>query len=95
MRRVGRQDQAGSSSWQGEKAWDREGHEVARALRGGGEAPEHLEPAPPVLPALEQVTGWSKARPEPVEGADPAKQPHHPDRALFGGWRLNDWEGRK
>ena len=73
--------------WRAEKAWDREGYEVARALRSGGEAPEHLEPAPPVLPALEQVTGWS--------GADRAKQPHHPDRALFGGWRLKDWQGRK
>jgi hypothetical protein len=73
--------------WRAEKAWDREGYEVARALQGGGEAPEHLEPAPPVLPALEQVTGWS--------GADPARQPHHPDRALFGGWRLKDWQGRK
>ncbi len=73
--------------WRAEKAWDREGYEVARALRSGGEAPEPLEPTPPVLPALEQVTGWS--------GADPAKQPHDPDRALFGGWRLKDWQGWK
>jgi hypothetical protein len=73
--------------WRAEKAWDREGYEVARALRSGGEAPEPLEPAPPVLPALEQVTGWSRA--------DPAKQPRDPDRALFGGWRLKDWKGRK
>ncbi len=74
--------------WRAEKAWDREGYEVARALqREGGEAPAHLEPARPALPALEQVTGWS--------GADPDKQPHHPERALFGGWRLKDWKGRK
>lgn len=72
--------------WRAEKAWDREGYEVARALREGGAAPVHLEPAPPVLPALEQVTGWSKA--------DPGKAPHHPGRALFGGWRLKDWKGR-
>jgi hypothetical protein len=72
--------------WRAEKAWDREGYEVARAIRQG-EAPAHLEPAPPTLPALEQVAGWSKA--------DPAKAPHHPERALFGGWRLKDWDGRK
>jgi len=41
----------------------------------------------PALPALDQVTGWSKA--------DPAKAPHNPDRALFGGWRLKDWQKRK
>lgn len=36
--------------------------------------------SPPVdLPDLAQVTGWSKA-----SGAEP----HDPDRALFGGWRL-------
>lgn len=73
--------------WRAEKAWDREGYEVARAIRNGGEVPAHLERAKPVLLALEQVTGWSKA--------DGAKPPHHPDRALFGGWRLDDWKGRK
>jgi hypothetical protein len=72
--------------WRAEKAWDREGYEVASAIRHG-EAPAHLEPASPTLPALEQVTGWSKA--------DPAKAPHHPERALFGGWRLKDWEKGK
>jgi hypothetical protein len=73
--------------WRAEKAWDREGYEVARALRDGGEVPAHLEPARPILPALEQVTGWSKA--------DGSRPPHHPDRALFGGWRLDDWKARK
>jgi hypothetical protein len=34
------------------------------------------------LPDLAQVTGWSRA--------DPAKVPHHPDRALFGGWRVEE-----
>lgn len=79
-RRLGRK-------WRAEKAWDREGYEVARAAAEGGRAPDHLEPARPRLPALEQVTGWSKA--------DPAKVPHDPNVALFGGWRLKDWEGRK
>ena len=32
------------------------------------------------LPDLAQVSGWSKA--------DPAKEAHDPDTALFGGWRL-------
>jgi len=45
------------------------------------------EAPPPELPPLEQVTGWSKA--------DPGKKPHHPERALFGGWRLDDWKKRK
>ena len=38
------------------------------------------------LPDLAQVTGWSKA--------DPSKTPHHPERALFGGWRIEDMEAR-
>ena len=36
------------------------------------------------LPDLSQVTGWSNA--------DPEKTPHDPDRALFGGWRIEDIE---
>ena len=47
--------------------------------------PSRHEPPAPLLPALDQVTGWSKA--------DPAKTPHDPDVALFGGWRLKDWKG--
>ena len=38
------------------------------------------------LPDLAQVTGWSRA--------DPAKAPHDPDTALFGGWRMEDLERR-
>lgn len=82
--------------WRAEKAWDREGYEVARALGEGSAAPARLEPPAPALPALEQVTGWSKACPEPVERTQPgpadgaaAARP-----ALFGGWRLKDWDGR-
>lgn len=52
---------------------DREAFEVAeaarRAGRGAGASPH--APPPPALPDLAQVTGWSKARPEPVEGAKP------------------------
>jgi hypothetical protein len=39
------------------------------------------------LPDLAQVTGWSRA--------DPGKAAHHPERALFGGWRLEDMETRR
>lgn len=40
------------------------------------------ETPPPALPPLEQVTGWS--------AADPKKVKHHPEVALFGGWRIGD-----
>jgi hypothetical protein len=76
-----------SRKWIAEKRWDEEGYEVARADREGGEAPAYLEPPAPLLPALDQVTGWSKACPDPVEAARNARP------ALFGGWRLSDWEG--
>jgi hypothetical protein len=46
--------------------------------------PEHLPPRP-VLPDLSQVTGWSKAK--------VPKEDYDETRALFGGWRLKDWEG--
>ncbi|MBY8827413.1 hypothetical protein [Hephaestia mangrovi] len=52
--------------------------EPRRAARDGKDAP--------ILPALDQVTGWSKARPD--------KPPHHEDVALFGGWRIEDWQER-
>jgi hypothetical protein len=45
------------------------------------------EERPPPLPPLELVTGWSRA--------DPAKRKHHPERPLFGGWRIGDWQKRK
>jgi hypothetical protein len=38
------------------------------------------------LPDLAQVTGWSRA--------DPSKEAHDPDTALFGGWRMEDLERR-
>lgn len=59
---------------------DREAFDIAEAERRAAGGPSPFEPAPPPLPALDQVTGWSTA--------DPAKPPHDPRVALFGGWRL-------
>jgi hypothetical protein len=42
------------------------------------------EPAPLILPPLDQVTGWSKA--------DARKKPHREGGTLFGGWRIGDWK---
>jgi hypothetical protein len=39
------------------------------------------------LPDLAQVTGWSRA--------DPDKAPHDPERALFGGWRVEHMEAKR
>ena len=58
--------------------------DMADAERGGRSGLPQFEPKPPALPDLAQVTGWSHA--------DPAKAPHHPGRALFGGWRMEDME---
>lgn len=63
---------------------ERERFRVAEAARR--EAEERRQPVaepPATLPALDQVTGWSKAS---------GKAPHHAGRALFGGWRLGDGE---
>ena len=74
----------------------REAFEVAEAERmergeppwgPAGEAVRlGVDPAA-LLPDLAQVTGWSRA--------DPAKAPHDPGRALFGGWRIEDMEAKK
>ena len=63
--------------------------EAARRERGEAAWAEEGENEVPALPALDQVTGWSKANP------DRAKAVHNPDLALFGGWRLRDWEKRQ
>lgn len=75
--------------WVHEKAREAEDEATARALHyektGDWRLPE--EPAPPVLPALEQVTGWSKAA--------KVKVVHNPDLAMFGGWRINQWRKKQ
>lgn len=50
-----------------------------RALKKALDQVERRMARKPKLPALDQVTGWSKA--------DPDKVPHDETRALFGGWR--------
>ncbi len=65
---------------------EREKFRLAQAVRreAAERGPEDT-PEPPVLPDLAQVTGWSKAS---------GKPPHEAGRALFGGWRLENWEER-
>jgi hypothetical protein len=60
---------------------DRELFDRAQAARLAArtERPSPLEPPPPAMPDLGQVTGWSKATGRP---------PHDASRALFGGWRI-------
>ncbi len=64
----------------------REAYQLAEAARRDARsAPGPHEPPRPALPDLAQVTGWSKA--------DPHARVHDAERALFGGWRITDWEG--
>jgi len=84
--------------WTAEKAREAEDAALRRAAHAEPPGDWRLPEEPAIhLPPLALVTGWSKARPEPVEGAKPdrAKAVHNPDLALFGGWRLRDWEKRK
>ena len=62
----------------------REAFFVAEAARRAQGKPHLFGPL--VLPSLDQINAWS--------AADPTKRPHHAERALFGGWRLDDWEKR-
>jgi len=77
--------------WTAEKGREAEDAALRRAARyeetGDWRLPE--EPPPPELPPLHLVTGWSGASP------DRAKATYNPKLALFGGWRLRDWEKRK
>lgn len=75
--------------WVHEKKVEAEDAAVRRAAQyeatGDWRLPE--APEPPVLPALELVTGWSRAR--------VVKAVHNPELALFGGWRLSEWKKRE
>ena len=77
-----------TAMYEARQARDREAFDLAEAARNERGEPTLTNPYPAPrtvhLPALDQVTGWSKA--------DPTKTPHDPDVALFGGWRLRDRE---
>lgn len=65
---------------------DREAFRIAEAARRTTGRLSPFGPPGPELPALGQVTGWSKANPQ--------NAPHDPTRALFGGWRAKDVKGK-
>ncbi len=73
-----------SAMYEARQALDREAFDIAEAARRERGELTLMNPNSPKLPALDQVTGWSKA--------DPTKVLRHPDTALFGGWRLEDWD---
>jgi hypothetical protein len=74
-----------SAMWEARQQRAREAFDVAEAERRAQGKPSGFGPKIlPPPPALDQVTGWSKA--------DPAKTPRDTSRALFGGWRLTDLE---
>lgn len=70
-----------AAQWRLDKDRELEEWRVTLAAKLSRMTAKH-EPPAPALPALDQVTGWSRA--------DPAKAPHHEGRALFGGWRIGD-----
>ncbi len=78
-----------TAMYEARQARDREAFDLAEAARNERGEPTLTNPYPtpnPIrLPALDQVTGWSKA--------DPTKVPYDSSVALFGGWRLKDWKG--
>ena len=69
--------------WRAEQRQVAEEQAVARAERFEATGGWRMagEEAPPPLPPLELVTGWSRAS---------GRAPHHEGVALFGGWRLGD-----
>ena len=70
--------------WAAEQGRAAERAAVARALASDGEE-EAPPPELPPLPALDQVTGWSRAS---------GRAPYHEGPPLFGGWRIKDMEGK-
>jgi hypothetical protein len=65
---------------------DREKFRLAEAAREARGDPRHFPVEEIGLPDLSQVMGWS------MEDIEKAKD--DPGLALFGGWRLEDWEKR-
>ena len=89
-----------------ELAREAEDSQLARVAKAGGLKRAGFEVPAPALPDLAQVKGWSRAKKQPALPAeppelergdfavppapDPANGQHHPDTAMFGGWRLGD-----
>jgi hypothetical protein len=80
-----------AAMWRSEKS--KEADDAERRRRAREETPDDRRFAEEgaaaliaPLPPLHLVTGWSKANPER------AKATYNPDLALFGGWRLKDWQ---
>lgn len=75
--------------WTSEKNREAEDEAIRRAAHyeATGNWRFEDEMPPPELPPLEHVTGWSKA--------DPKKKRHNPKKAMFGGWRIDDWKKRE
>ena len=75
-----------TAMYEARQARAREDFDIAEAARRERGEPTLMNPYPAQravhLPALDQVTGWSKA--------DPTKVAHDPSVALFGGWRFKD-----
>ncbi len=47
------------------------------------------------LPALETVTGWSKAKPKGKHVLSDPERPSRDEGGLFGGWTIEDWHERR
>ncbi|HYI47538.1 MAG TPA: hypothetical protein VEX35_03650 [Allosphingosinicella sp.] len=83
-----------SAMWTAEKGREAEDAALRRAAQYEATGDWRYEDEMPVLsvvegPALDQVTGWSRASPDRI------RVTYNPDLALFGGWRLKNWEKRK
>ena len=71
--------------WEAGREREREKFRIAEAVRHARGEDTYFPWEPPVgLPDLAQVTGWSRAR----------DKTHEADRALFGGWRIEDMKGK-
>ena len=76
-----------SAMYQAERARERADYAIREAAwRAAMDRAGHYVPAQIVMADLAQVQGWSRASGNPA---------HHEHRALFGGWRLKDWEARE
>ena len=83
LRRTG--DAREAAMYEADQQRAREAFDIAEAERRAAGEPSPFGPKLLPLPALDQVTGWSKA--------GPVKRPPDRERPMFGGWRVGEWEG--